>query len=67
MSESLAEALPREQQRVRDLLRLYESIPSGAFAAAMMKESLARAERAAAAGDLQEMLVAYQDLQGYSD
>jgi hypothetical protein len=66
MSESLAQALPKEQQRVRDLLRLYDAIPTGVFAATAMRQSLARAERAAAAGDLAAMLAAYQDLQGYS-
>lgn len=67
MTESLAEALPREQQRVRELLPLYDAIPTGVFAATMMRESLARAERAAAAGDVVAMLAAYQDLQGYSE
>ena len=32
---SLAEEFPKEQQRVRELLPLYDSIPTGAFGAAM--------------------------------
>ena len=67
MIESIAEALPKEQERVRALLSLYEKIPTGVFAATMMRQSLAQAERAAAAGDVVGMLAAYQDLQGYSE
>ena len=65
--ESLAEALPREQQRVRELLPLYDAIPEGRFAAAMMRESLARAERAAVSGDIVAMIVACKDLEGYKE
>lgn len=63
--ETIAEALPVEQQRGRDLLRLYDATPTGVFAATMMRQSLARAERAAAAGDVVAMLAAYKDLQGF--
>lgn len=63
---TLAEELPRQQQRVRDLIPLYESIgPGGMFAVAMMKASLAEAERAAASGDVVAMLRACKDLEGY--
>ena len=65
--ETLGDALPIEQQRVRELLEIYASIPSGAFAASMMRKSLARAERASASGDVVEMLAAYRELQGYSE
>lgn len=65
--EPLAYALPKEQQRVRELLALYDAIPTGAFAAQMMRNSLAAAERAAAAGDVVAMLVAYKDLCSYGD
>jgi hypothetical protein len=63
--ETLAEALPKEQQRVRELLPLYDEIPTGIFAATMMRQSLARAEQAAASGDVIAMLTAYEDLKGY--
>ena len=39
-NETLAEALPKEQQRVRDLLPVYDAIPTGIFAATMMRHSL---------------------------
>ena len=63
--ENLAEALPKEQQRVRDLLPFYDAIPTGVFAATMMRQSLVRAEQAAASGDVITMLAAYEDLKGY--
>ena len=62
---TLAEDLPREQQRVRELLPLYDAIPTGIFAAALMRQSLARAERAAAAGDIAAMIAAYKELKDY--
>lgn len=63
--ESLVEALPKEQQRVRELLPIYDAIPTGIFAATMMRQSLTRAEKAAASGDVVEMIRAYEELKGY--
>ena len=40
--DNLAEALPKEQQRVRELLALYDTIPTGTFAATLMRQALAR-------------------------
>ena len=65
MSESLAEALPKEQARVREILAIYDKVPGGALAASMMRLSLTEAERAAAAGDVVSMARAYEDLKGY--
>ena len=65
--ENLAEALPKQQERVRELLKIYDSIPSGVFAAAMMRQSLSDAEKAAASGDVVAMMQAYHDLSGYSE
>lgn len=64
---NLAEALPKEQQRVRELVALYDTVPAGVFAATMMRQSLARAEVAAASGDVIGMLAAYNDLKGYKE
>lgn len=64
-SINLAEALPKEQERVRELLPLYDAIPAGIFAATMMRQSLRRAELAAASGDVVEMIRAYNDLKEY--
>jgi hypothetical protein len=65
--ETLADALPREQERVRELIPIYESLGvSGTFAVAMMKISLREAEKAAARGDVVAMLRALEDLRGYN-
>lgn len=63
---NLAEALPKEQQRVRDLLPLYDAIPTGVFAATMMRMALTKAEHAAASGDVVAMLRSYDELKGFS-
>jgi len=65
MSESLAEALPKEQARVREIVAIYDTVPGGALAAFIMRSSLAEAEKAAAAGDVVSMARAYEDLKGY--
>ena len=63
MSESLADALPKEQARVREVLGHYNKIgPVGAFGAAMIEQSLANADKAVMSGDLSEMISAYEDL-----
>lgn len=65
-SESLAEALPMEQQRVRDLLPLYDAIPTGVFAATLMRDALNRSEVAVMSGDVVAMLRCYEELRGFS-
>jgi len=63
MAESLAEALPKEQARVREVLGHYKEIgPAGAFGAAMIEQDLSAADRAVASGDVVAMLRAYQTL-----
>jgi hypothetical protein len=65
--DTLGDALPREQARVRRLLEQYIAIgPAGAFGAAMMRQSLARAEQAAISGDVIAMLQAHEDLKTYT-
>ena len=65
---NLAEALPAQQKRVRELISIYEEIgPVSTFAIAMMKQSLANAETAAASGDVVAMLRAYEDLKGFKE
>jgi hypothetical protein len=65
--ETLGDALPKEMARVRDkLLPIYDSIPTGIFAATMMRQDLDRAAKAMAAGDVVEMLRCYESLKGYN-
>lgn len=66
MTESLGTALSKEMARVRDeLLPLYDAIPTGQWAAAMMRADLDRAARAMIEGDIVEMIRAYESLKEY--
>lgn len=61
--KSLAEAIPEEQARVREVLAIYKSIgPAGAFGAMTIEADLAAADRAVMSGDVVEMLMAYETL-----
>ena len=64
--ENLAEALPAQQKRVRELLPLYDAIPTGIFAATLMRRALSEAERAAASGDVVAMIRSYKELEGFN-
>jgi hypothetical protein len=66
MTDSLADALPREIERVQELLPLYDAIPTGIFAATMMRNSIKAANAAMVAGDVVAMIRCYEDLKGYS-
>lgn len=58
---TLAEALPQEQARVRELLGVYSV---GIFGAAMLESELRLADQAAMSGDVVAMLRAYERLRG---
>ena len=62
---TLADALPKEIERVQELIPIYMSVPMGFIAAGMMKESIRKAHAAMMAGDVVEMLRVYEDLKGY--
>jgi len=62
-TETLADALPREQARVREVLGYYQEIgPAGMFGAGMIKQSLQAADEAIISGDIVKMIAAYNDL-----
>lgn len=58
---NLAECLLEEQERVRELVTQYKSLPKGVgvFGATMMDEALKEAERATSSGDVVAMIQAY--------
>jgi hypothetical protein len=63
VSESLAEALPREQARVREILGHYKEIgPAGMFGAAFFEADLREADQAVMSGDIVRMIRAYEKL-----
>lgn len=66
--ESLAEALPKEQARVREVLGYYKEIgPAGMFGSTMIEQSLKKADEASASGDVIAMMRAYEDLKQIKD
>lgn len=62
---SIGEELPKEMARVRELIPLYDAIPTGAFAATLMRQSLDHAARALAEGNVIEIIRAYEALKGF--
>ena len=64
-AETLAEALPREMARVREVLGHYREIgPAGMFGAAMIEQDLRAADRGVMSGDVVAMLRSLKALQG---
>lgn len=64
---SVGEAFPQEQARCRELLALYRTIPTGAFAALMIEQALQRADKAAISGDVLEILKSYEELKSFKE
>ncbi len=67
--ESLGDALPKEQARVRELIVQYRDPilrGAGEIAARMMEASLQAADKAVMSGDVVAMIQAHKDLQGYT-
>lgn len=63
--DTLADALPREIERVQEIIREYETTPNGHIAASFMKQDIKKAHDAMMSGDLPGMLAAYESLKGY--
>lgn len=65
MSDSVGIDFPKQQERVREVLKIYESIGTpGLFGAAMICIALGEAEQAMASGDIIAILRAYEKLKG---
>lgn len=66
MSESVGDAYPREQERCRELIGIYESMQGGvgSFGAAGIRSVLREADEAAISGDLPRMLRAFAAMKG---
>lgn len=62
---TLTDALSEEMERVRGILSYYDEIPTGVFAATMMRESLHEAEHAMLEMDAAKMVRCLEDLRGY--
>lgn len=60
---SLADEFPAAQAYAREMLAEYRAIgPNGAFGALMIEQALARADQAAASGDVVAMLRSFAEL-----
>lgn len=66
-TETLGTALPKEIERVQELMALYREIgPAGAFALTMMQNDIRLASRAMIEGDLLVMIRVYKSLKEYT-
>lgn len=66
MSDSLGTALPKEMQRVRELIPIYAQFQTGSFAIMLMNNDLSIAEKAMMEQDIPSMAQVYEKLQGYN-
>ncbi len=66
-SKNLMQGLCEEIDRVKEILKVYESLPLGvgAFAAALMKQDVLRAEQCRNSGDAIEMIKLLNSLKEY--
>ena len=63
LMDSLGTELPKEQARVRVVLGHYKEIgPAGLFGAAMIEQTLKKADQAIISGDLAQMITAFKEL-----
>jgi hypothetical protein len=64
--DTLGDAFPREQQRLRDLIKIYRDLPDGVgtFGAIMIEQVLKEADAAAISGDVVRMLIAFEKMKG---
>ncbi len=62
-STSVGEDFPKQQARVREVLKLYHEIgPSGMFGAAAIEQTLREADEAQSSGDIIRILQSYEAL-----
>lgn len=62
MTESLAEAYPKELNRVKELLIEYEKIPTGTFGAAMLRILIDKSEKALQEQDTVLMIQCFKEM-----
>ena len=59
---NIADGFKQELERARELLIVYQSIPTGQFGAIMIKKAIDRAETSMLTGDVVEMVQSYNEL-----
>jgi hypothetical protein len=64
---NIIEGIQEQNNRARELIKLYMRVPNGQFAAAMMKATIQEGEEAIASGGAVRMIAAYKELEGFTD
>jgi hypothetical protein len=64
---NIIEGILEQNNRVRKLIQIYNSVPNGQLAAAMMKAAIAEGDAAIASGDTVRMIAAYKNLEEFTD
>lgn len=59
MDESLGEALPKEIERVQEIIKIYEEHPAGIITASFMRAEIKVAMEAMIKGDIVQMIQSY--------
>ena len=59
---NLVDGFKQELERARELLIVYQGIPTGQFGAIVVKEAIDKAETSMLTGDVVEMISAYKEL-----
>ena len=59
---NLVDGFKQELERARELLIVYQGIPTGQFGVIMIKEAIERAETSILTGDVVEMIRSYNEL-----
>ena len=68
MGETLGDAYPKQQARMREILGHYKEIgPAGGFSVMVIEDLLRRADRAAIEQDLPEMIRIYREMQDVAE
>lgn len=64
---NIIEAIQQECNRLRDtVIPEYDKIPTGVFAATIMRDAIRRAEKAVASGDSIACVSSLQELRGFT-
>lgn len=59
---SLAEQLPKEIERVQEIVKIYEEVPGGKLSARLMRNDIERAQKSILDGDTVQMIRLYKEL-----
>ncbi len=63
---NVGEEMPKEMARVREMLPIYDAIPMGFLAAAMMRAALDHAAEALSRGDVVAIVRSYAELKDFT-